>query len=343
MHETVELKDFLNAIGWTDALTKSLAQLTAQHGPRNVGRVIGQSKGHYQVLIAPDTAVKAVVAGRFHRAADTDGFPTVGDWVVLAPGADREEALIDFVLPRHSLIQRRRAGRRTERKVDMQLIAANVDHMLILSSMNQDFDLPRIARYVSLTRDTGCVAVVVLTKADLVADPRDFVDQAKAHLPGTEVLGITQTEQTSLAALERFFAKGQTTVLVGSSGVGKSSLTNYLLGREAQKTQGLSSESRGKHTTTTRDLRVTRFGGVVIDTPGMQEIADQTAAGEIDETFADVEQIELRCKFTDCQHGAVPGCAITKAIKAGQLDPERVNANQKAKRELAFRSKRSSR
>ena len=331
---------FLNSIGWTESLQTAFDVLNAQR-PLRVGRVIGQSKGHYQILIGPEQTLKAEVSGKFHKSAsEATVFPTVGDWVGMSHGSGPFDASIEHVLPRRTLIQRKRSGRRSE---EMQLIAANVDYVLIVSSVNEDFDLPRIGRYLSLTTQSGCVPVIVLTKTDLITDAADFVAKTTAQFGEVEVCAISQREPESLEPLAKFFAAGRTTVLVGSSGVGKSTLTNYLLGFEAQRTQGLSSASRGKHTTTTRDLRVTRFGGLVIDTPGMQEIAEQTDEDQVSTTFADVAELELQCKFSDCQHGKAPGCAITRAIKAGELTEDRLEAFLTAKRAAAPRGRKKSR
>ena len=283
-------------------------------------RVIGQGKGHYQIQPIASEAIEAVITSRFHKTIkEPSQYPTVGDWVAFAPGEDNRQGKIHRILDRKNFLQRQRSGAQK----GVQLIAANVDHMLIVSSFNEDFDLKRIGRYVALGKEAGCPTYLIMTKADICEDREAYLEKLKAEYRDLEVFPTSSTDEESLIPLKRFFSPGMTTVLVGSSGVGKSTLTNYLLGFDSQKTQGLSAGSRGRHTTTSRDLRLTRWGGLVIDTPGMQEISVVDEQEELEEQFADIEETMLRCKFTNCQHKNEPGCAIIGDQKSGKLSRER--------------------
>jgi ribosome biogenesis GTPase / thiamine phosphate phosphatase len=322
----------LASLGWNDLFQSSFTEITSDDldsqnsGTLLPGRVIGQGKGHYHLQIAPQEILEAAITTKFHDAvSDSTGFPTVGDWVTFRRGNGTRQATIHHLLKRQSLIQRRRAGTQQ----DMQLIAANVDFMLIVTSLNKDFDLQRLERYVALGTDSGSTVAVLLSKADLCSDPGEYIEKVEAKFKGLEVFAISIGELQSMNPsidptinpLAKFFAPGKTAVLVGSSGAGKSTLTNFLLGSDSQKTQTLGADSRGRHTTTARHLRFTRFGGLVIDTPGMQEVSAVDQQDDLETTFSDIEESMLRCKFTNCQHKSEPGCAILDSLKTGKLSP----------------------
>ncbi len=309
---------FLNSLGWSDFFQSSFDQ--DADSKLSAGRVTGQGRGHYQIQVAGDEILEAAITSKFHDSIQNPtGFPAVGDWVAFLRGQGNHQATIHHVLKRKNSLQRRRAGAQQ----DVQMIAANVDFMLIVSSCNEDFDLARLGRYIALGRESDCETALLLTKADLCANPEEYTDKFKAQFKGIEVLTISSQDPQSLEQLKKFFAPGKTSVLLGSSGVGKSTLTNFLLGFEAQKTGALSSESKGRHTTTSRNLRFTRWGGMVIDTPGMQEISAVHSDAGLQKDFSDIEELILRCKFTDCGHKSEPGCAILRARKNGELRAER--------------------
>ena len=317
------LNPFLLSIGWNEFFQASFDSGQSDH-PETAfaaARVISQGRDSYRVLVKSELILEAVVTGKLHKESKNGaGFPAVGDWVTITLSEGNRKAEIHRVLERKSLIQRRRVGNKHEN----QIIATNVDFLLIVSSLNEDFDLERLGRYIALGQESGVTPVLLLTKSDLYLQRQDYIAKIKSQFPHVQLFAISDRDLNSFEALQVFFSQGKTSVLVGSSGVGKSTLCNFLIGVDAQKTSEVSTDSRGKHTTTARSLLVTRWGGLVIDTPGMQEIA---VVGEVvTEGFPDIENLILKCKFTNCRHGADPGCAVVRALKDGSLDLKRWQA-----------------
>lgn len=314
------LNPFLLSIGWNDFFQASFEIYKSDHQATAfaVARVVSQGRGNYRVFVKPELILEAVVTGKLHKLAkDTAGFPAVGDWVAITLSEGNRIAEIHHVLPRKRLVQRRRVGNKHEN----QIIAANVDYLLIVTSLNEDFDLERLGRYIALGQESGVTPVLLLTKMDLCTDPQEYVAKIKSQFPGVKSFTISDRDPASFNALKEFFSLGMASVLVGSSGVGKSTLCNFLVGNDAQKTSKISTDARGKHTTTARSLLVTKWSGLVIDTPGMQEVA---AIGEVEaQGFPDIEDLILKCKFTNCRHGGDPGCAVVRALKEGSLDLKR--------------------
>ena len=313
------LDPFLQSIGWNEFFQENFEKLQIDHPESGFvsGRVVSQGRDTYRVLVKPELILEAVVTGKLHKAAkDGAGFPAVGDWVAITLSEGNRKAEIHQVLERKSLVQRRRVGKKRQN----QIIAANVDYLIIVTSLNEDFDLERLGRYLALGQESGVTPVILLTKADLCLDPKVYTEKIKSKFPDVKSLTISDRNPSSFDALQNYFSSGTAAVLVGSSGVGKSTLCNYLIGVDAQKTSEVGTESRGKHTTTARSLLITRWGGMVIDTPGMQEIA---VVGEVEaESFPVIEDLILKCKFTNCRHESDPGCAVARALKDGSLDPK---------------------
>lgn len=259
------------------------------------------------------------------------GETAVGDWVLADPGTHR----IVRVLDRQSEIGRKAAGTDNRR----QLIAANVDTLFLVTSCNADFNVPRLERYLALALDAGATPVVVLTKADLWDDPDDYADRARAISPRiADVIALDATQPEALGPLAPWLGRGQTVAFLGSSGVGKSTLIAGLTG-ESIATQGIrEDDAKGRHTTTSRALRRTASGAMVIDMPGMREIALHDVAEGIDEVFDDIVALAQGCRFRDCAHDGEPGCAVQAAVADGRLDPARLMRWKKLRREDALNS-----
>jgi ribosome biogenesis GTPase / thiamine phosphate phosphatase len=262
---------------------------------------------------------------------DDEAIATVGDWLLLDPATDRATRL----LQRKSLFKRRAAG--TSRK--LQLIAANVDTLFIVTSCNQDFNVARLERYLALARDADVTPLVVLTKADLTDDPASYVRAAAKLAPGLMVEVMDARQRDAVACLSAWCGCGQTVAFVGSSGVGKSTLVNTLCGDEQIATQGIrEDDGKGRHTTTARALHRLPAGGWLLDTPGMRELQLTDVGAGISEVFDDIVAIAQACRFDDCCHESEPGCAVLAAIKQGTLDDNRLKRWRKLVAEDAVNS-----
>ena len=255
-------------------------------------------------------------------ADDEEGTATIGDWLLL----DRETSRPRRLLRRKSLFKRRAAGR--ERR--LQLIAANVDTLFIVSSCNQDFNPARLERYLALAREADVTPIVVLTKADLTDAPEDFARSASQLLRGLLVEVLDARDPDSAACLTSWCARGQTVALVGSSGVGKSTLINTLTGSGQAATQSVrEDDDKGRHTTSARSLHPLPAGGWLLDTPGMRELQLTDVKEGLGDVFAEVRDLARTCRFSDCRHEDEPGCAVLAAIAAGTLESERLRRWQK--------------
>ena len=255
-----------------------------------------------------------------------DDNPTVGDWIAL----DRTTMRLAALYPRTSLFKRRNAGN-TSRS---QSILANVDTVLIVTSANLDFNVARLERYLALAFEAGVTPVIVITKADLAEDADSFTETARAIRPDLAALTLNARSADVAAQLAPWLVKGQTIALMGSSGVGKSTLVNALMGESVQDTGGIrEDDSKGRHTTSGRSLHLLPSGAWLIDTPGMRELQVVDVADGIDTVFDDINALIAQCRFSDCAHGAEPGCAVRAAIECGELEPERLERFKKLQRE----------
>jgi ribosome biogenesis GTPase len=325
----------INALGWDAHFETHFAPHRA--AGLTPGRVAREDREHYR-LWTEAGPLTAAVAGRFRHETVTFGdFPAVGDWVAAALRPDEGSATIHAVLPRRSAFRRTVAGGRS----DDQVVAANVDRVFLMTGLDGNFRLRRIERYLTVAWGSGAGPVVVLSKADLCLDVEDRLEQVKAVAADTPVHAVSATEGTGLDELEPYLQPAQTVALMGSSGVGKSTLINALLGAELLATRDVrEADSRGRHMTTHRELVVLPGGALLIDTPGMRELGLWGEDASPDDAFADVEALARECRFSDCSHNSEPGCAVQQAIGDGVLEVERYDSYLKLGREARSAERR---
>jgi ribosome biogenesis GTPase / thiamine phosphate phosphatase len=318
----------LESLGWTAALEQELAALRLAQGEPALAaaRIVTEHPGSYRVLTA-DGLDDASLGGRLrHLAAGRLDLPAVGDWVALGPSRR-----VDAVLTRKSCFVRKAAYKSSE----PQIIATNIDRVFVVTSANADFNPRRIERYLSAIWESGASPVLVLNKIDLCQDSEALLDTLGAARVGLPVARVSALDRRGKDELIAHIPPASTIALVGSSGVGKSTLTNWLLGYEALATQGLlEQDDRGQHTTTHRQLLPLPGGGALIDTPGMRELGLWSA--DLDSAFADVQALAARCRFADCRHEREPGCAIAAALASGELDAARLESYFKLEREQRY-------
>jgi ribosome biogenesis GTPase / thiamine phosphate phosphatase len=296
-------------------------------------RVSEESKGFYRVL-AEEREYLAQIAGRVrYRAEERSDFPAVGDWVVIVPRPSEGRASIAAILPRRSILSRKVAGR----AVEEQILATNLDTVFIVNSLNQEFKLRRIERYLATVWQSGAQPVVLLNKADLCTDGGTLLCEVESVAPGSPVHLLSATTGFGLDAVRQYLSEGQTAAFIGSSGVGKSTIINALRGEALQRIQSIRpGDDRGRHATTSRQMIVLPEGGVVVDTPGMRELQLWESGSGISQAFEDLEALAQGCRFRDCRHRGEPGCAIPQALEDGTLLPERLENYRKMQAEQRF-------
>ena len=294
-------------------------------------RVLTQHRQRYR-LIGEQGELDAQVSGKFaHTAQDNAAFPAVGDWVMIDRLMDESgDAVIHAVLPRKSCFARSAAGKTKQ----AQIIAANIDYVFLCMSANEDFSLRRAERYLSAVWQSGAAPVVLLTKTDLCEDPASYLYRLYSVCGSAKVIAINDTHSEGLARLQQLIQPGITVAFTGSSGVGKSTLINRLLGQNRQDTKDIRADGKGRHTTTSRETICLPQGGVLIDTPGMREF--QLDAADLSQSFEDVEALISACKFSDCTHTNEPGCAVRAAIESGALDANRLKSYLKLQSETEY-------
>jgi ribosome biogenesis GTPase len=300
-------------------------------------RVALQHRDSYVVLSEHGELV-APLAGRLrYEATCPANLPAVGDWVAVTPQPGDRVATIHAVLPRRSRFVRKVAGGHTEE----QVLCANIDTAFLVSGLDGDFNLRRIERYLTVVWDSGATPVLVLNKADLCPDVEALVEQVEAVAFGVPVLAVSAALNEGTEALAARLGEGRTAAFLGSSGVGKSTLINRLLGDDRLDTAAVrADDSRGRHTTTHRELIVVPGVGVVIDTPGIRELQLWGDEDDLSRSFDDIEHLAAACRFRDCAHGSEPGCAVRRALEDGTLDAGRWRSYQKLLRELRFLDRR---
>ncbi|KFM98762.1 ribosome small subunit-dependent GTPase A [Bacillus clarus] len=298
-----------------------------------VGRILLEHKHIYRI-ICNDGEYLAELSGKFrHEALTKSDYPTVGDWVYIKKLEGERKAIIHRVFPRKSSFSRQEAGNRTVE----QIIAANVDYLFLVNALNHDFNVRRIERYLLLAYESGAMPVVVLTKSNLCEEVEQKIIETEAVAIGVPIFAVDSLDYLGIESLQQFVAQGKTIALVGSSGAGKSTLLNALVGNEVAKTGDIREEdSKGRHTTTHRELFQLPNGGLVIDTPGMRELQLWEGNDAIQATFSDIEEFAEACRFRDCKHEGEPGCAVQTAIENGILAGDRLRNYKKLEKELAY-------
>ncbi|MDW7668103.1 MAG: ribosome small subunit-dependent GTPase A [Bacillota bacterium] len=298
-----------------------------------LGRIVTEGDKIYKIATV-NGILNGEVSGKLeYNAVNREDFPAVGDWVILDRNEkDTGNAVIKRVLPRKTKVSRKVAGR----KSDEQIIASNMDYIFICMALNSDFNQRRLERYLTIVWDSGAEPVVLLTKADLCDNVDEKVLEAEEVAIGVDIYVSSSITGEGINELKKYINEGTTCAFVGSSGVGKSSLINYLKGEEFMKVKDIRNDDKGRHTTTHRELVQIPGGGIIIDTPGMREIQIMDVDDSLDRTFSDVEELTKMCRFTDCQHDTEPGCAVKKALKSGELDESRWDNYLKMKKEVAY-------
>lgn len=299
----------------------------------SIGRVYAQHRNLYKI-ITENGEISATLSGKLqYELINKKDYPVVGDWVnyeELGYG----EGIIHQIQERKTLICRKVAGVKSEE----QALAANIDKIFITMSLNNNFNLRRLERYINIAWDSGATPVILLTKLDLCEDLEDKLLSLDQVALGIDKISVSSLTGEGVEVVRNNIKSDDTVVFIGSSGVGKSTIINKLLEKEVQITKEVGEYDKGRHTTTHRELFVLPTGGAIIDTPGMREL--QLSQGDVEATFKDIEELALKCHFSDCKHKSEPKCAVQQAIERGELSKERFISYEKIKKEIANEEKR---
>lgn len=324
----------LEEIGWADPFAAAFAETCDQSWIP--GRVVSSQREHVR-LWTRSGVIPAALSGKLRQTAGEGELPVAGDWVAAVLDPTGERAVVQAVLPRRTMLARKRP----ERSSELQVIAANVDVVFTVSALNLDFSPRRLERALALIWEGGAQPVVLLTKLDVCEDPEPYLEEARAVAIGVPVHAVSAHSGEGLEVLRNYLTPGNTVALIGSSGVGKSTLVNWCLGEAKAATSAVrEGDDKGRHTTTARELFRMPDGGLLIDTPGMRELGLTEASAGLEAAFEDVEAFVASCRFGDCQHRNEPGCGVRSALERGELDPARYAGYQKLQRELAFEHRR---
>lgn len=303
-----------------------------------VARIIATHKDRFEIVCNKGKGFAKIKRGSFYDNPDSI-YPTTGDFVLIEWNQSGDSMIYE-TLKRQSSFSRTASSSDKRKELHSQheqLVASNFDYVFIMQSLNNNFNLNRIERYLSLAWQSGGIPVIILTKSDLVDNAQDYIDEVESVAIGVDIHAVSCVTKEGLNDLNKYFSKGKTIVFLGSSGVGKSTLVNTLYGEEVMKTSEIREEdSRGRHTTTSRNLIMLTNGAMIIDTPGMRELGMWNAEEGINKTFEDIEKLTHLCKFSDCTHTNEPGCKILEAIENGELSEERFTQYLKLLKESLY-------
>lgn len=318
----------LERLGYSDFFEKSRLQLGA--ATEQVFRITAEHKGVYEVIGEAGEFHASVTGKRMQDATSRDDFPAVGDWVIIKDSTDDKKVICD-ILPRKTTLHKKYGG-----KDEAQLMAANVDTALIVESIDRDYNLNRFERYLVLASEGGVKPVIILNKVDLSSETniQATIQEIHERFGEVDVLKTSTVSERGMQRLTELIEAGKTYCFMGSSGVGKSSIINELLQQNHVATNAIGGKSgRGKHTTTSRQMYFTDFGGIIIDNPGSREVGVADSTAGVEEVFSDIELLASRCKFADCRHDKEPGCALQDALKSGSIDRSRFENYQRMQKE----------
>jgi len=296
-----------------------------------VGRVISEHKERYVIKTTEKEYDGEIIGNLRFSANKRADFPAVGDWVVISE-YDNDKVLIHSIFPRNTIIERQSVGKQSEK----QIIATNIDYAFIVQAVDRDFNINRIERYLTICNTSNVIPIIILNKIDLVNDTEltKLTTSVRERINKVPILAISNESQKGIEKLKEILAKGKTYCLLGSSGVGKSTLLNSLLGKQLMRTDAISeSSNRGKHVTSHRELHILKNGGIVIDNPGMREVGIVDSTSGLEATFEMIAELSKRCKYRDCTHTTETGCAVIEAVESGEIDKSSYENYLKMERE----------
>lgn len=329
------MTDAVEDWGW-DGRWAAAFEAAAPGGGLLPARVVHEHRGAYGTVCADGERVARLPGALRRAAADAAALPAVGDWVALEPLPGERTAMVRALLPRRTKLSRRASG---ENELE-QVVAANLDAVFVTTSLGRDFNPRRLERFLAACRESGAEPVLLLNKLDACADPAPLLAEARSVAGDAAVVALSARTGAGIEALADWVRPGRTVGFVGSSGVGKSTLINRLLGREALRTGPVREhDERGRHTTTRRELFLLPGGGVLLDTPGMREMQLWEAGAGLGAAFDEIEALASSCRFGDCRHEAEPGCAVKAAAESGAVAAERLESWRKLRRELEARAR----